>query len=550
MRIACGLLCLFFASSRAACQTPSPPSPSPALPAPPLPAPVSPSAQEPAATESESTLRERAFSAENRGRYSDAADAFLALAKGTPQRADWVVAAGRCLGRSGRFKEAVDLLDSAKKTFPGALEVRAMLARTFLLQAETDRGVLMPEILWADAAELAEGVLQRQPDDEDCRLILAQARYLLGDRQEAIRQAEEAVRRHPERSGAHVLIGRIATDRFRDLLRQHGEHNLSGQAEADLVGAIDAERLLAKRSFQRAAELDPGRAHPHVALGQLAFLDRHTAEGRAHFLDALAIDPDVALDHGAFATELDWQGRRDAYAEAVRRYEAGTTAKPEKVATLRFYEGRAWFDGAAWADARRCFEQVVAANANAPNALFYLFLSAYRLGDYDTAERHAATYARLSAPAFADVLRGLSSEHRSEDAAILAFLGDRAFGKARIEASRDLNHVIACLVDSADAWNNHAFLCRETQRFDDAWSSYQNALEKEPDSPQLLNDAAVVLQYHLPSPANLEKARTMYERVLQLADKVLGDSSSDALARERASKAKTDAKANLAALPR
>ena len=60
----------------------------------------------------------------------------------------------------------------------------------------------------------------------------------------------------------------------------------------------------------------------------------------------------------------------------------------------------------------------------------------------------------------------------------------------------------------------------------------------------------MVLQYHLPTPANLQQARTMYERALQFADKALADARVSGAERERATKAKADATANLAALPR
>src|SRR6185503_10038444 len=139
----------------------------------------------------------------------------------------------------------------------------SMLAQTLMLQAERDRSTPNPEILLTDAAELAEKVLRVAPDDEDSRLVLAQARYLLGDWEQAIKQAEEAVRRHPARAGAHILLGRIATDRFHDLLQQYNAQKPTGQAAADQVGAIDVQRQLAIRSYKRAAELDPTRAHPH-----------------------------------------------------------------------------------------------------------------------------------------------------------------------------------------------------------------------------------------------------------------------------------------------
>ena len=511
-------------------------------------APAAPAPATPTTGKQQDELRQRAFAAENAQRFGEAADAFLALSRGEPQRVEWVVAAGRCLGRSGRFREAVDLLDAARKQFPGIHEVPAMLARTFLLQAKTDRGVLNPEILWADAAELAEGVLAQVPDDEDSRLVLAQARYLLGDWEEAVRQAEEAGRRHPKRAGAHVLLGRIAGDRLRDLLQTYEREQPSGQAAADLVGRIDEQRQAAMRSYRRAAELDPSRPHPHLAMGQLAWLDRKPDLARQHFADALVVDPDAAVDHDGLAKGLDWQARAAFYAAVGKRYAAGTGARPERLATLQFHEGRARFEGSQWGEARACFEGVLAGNPGATNARYYLFLCAYHAGDHDGAEAHAAAYAAVSAPAFADVVRSLVGDRRAEVGAIVQFLADRAYAQQRVPASRDLNHVIACLKDSADAWNNHAFLCRETGRFDDALGSYLHAQEKEPGSPQLLNDTAVILQYHLPSAENLRKARQMLERAVQLADQQLADAQTPAARRELITKAKADARANLAAM--
>ncbi len=493
------------------------------------------------------SLRERAFAAERSGRFDEAADAFLALARAEPLRVEWVVAAGRCLGRCGRLTEAIDLLEPARKTFPGSIEIDTTLAKTFLLLAEQP-GALSPEIRWADAAELAEQVLQAAPDDEDSRLILGQACYLLGDWQRAIQEAQEAVRRHPHRSGAHVLLGRIATDRFAALLRQHATEQPEGQAAADLVAAIDVQRELARRAFQRAAELDPQRPHPHIALAQLALLDRRTAAARAHFADALARDPDASVDHQLFEQDLDWQQRRDAYAEIRRRYAATGDADARKLATLRWYEARALHDGGRWAEAIAEFGAALAANPGASNSYYFLALCHYRLGDHDAATHAATAYARHGAAAFADVVRALPGDRRGEVGAIVQFLADRAYRAGDLAASRDLNHVIACLADSADAWNNHAFLCRETGQFEAALASYQHAQEKEPDSPQLLNDTGVVLQYHLPTPANLQRARALYERAIRLAEQQLANTQLPAPQRERIRRAKSDAQQNLAAM--
>lgn len=525
MRIAALLLSSFLLLSVAGCQVTTPPT-QPSI----------------------STLREQAAAAENDGRFGEAADAFVLLTQRDPHRAEWYVEAGRCLGRSGRFGEALDLLDAARKKFPGVIELPAMLARTMLLQAESP-GALMPEVLWTDAAALAEGVLELEPDHLDSRLLLAQARYMLGEWDAALSAAEEAARRHPTHPGAHILIGRIATERFRQMLLAYERVPKDDSSlQAEFVANLDAQRQRAIAAFRKAAQLDPLRAHPHLALAQIAMLDKKADVARGHFGDALVADPAVSLDHFAMNRELDWQGRRDFYTKVLQRYSARQDRSAAKAATLQWHLGRALFDGAQWQAAIDAFDQALAGDATATNSYYYLCLAAYELGDMDKAERYAAAYAAVSAPGFADVLRSLDVEMRGQVRAVLQFLGDRAFQRDSKAASRDINHVIACLADSADAWNNHAFLCRETERFDDAWASYQHALEKEPGSPQLWNDAAVILQYHLADPENLSKARAMYARAIELSAKVLADAASSATQRERASKAASDARANLAEL--
>lgn len=491
-------------------------------------------------------LREAAFGAENQGRFGDAADAFLRLVQAQPDRAEWVVAAGRCLGRAGRFRDAIDLLDKARTTFPAVPDVPAMLARTFLLKADLDPAAMDRHQLWVDAADMAESVLRIDANHEDCRLVLAQARYLLGDWDEAVKQAEEAVSRHPQRPGAHILIGRIALDRFSDLLQRFSETRLEGAAAAEVVGAIDQQRQRARSAFERAAALDPNRAHPHVMLARLEDLDHHDAEVRRHLLDALAIDPDVAIDHGRFDRDLDWSNRRDAYRSVRERYAAKPDARPAKIGTLLWYEAKALYEGHQWEPARTAFEEALAKNPGATNSHYYAAICAFQLGDHDGAEAHAAAYAAAGPNVFADVVRNLQGETRGQLAAILQFLADRAFQNKRVERSRDLNHVLAYLLDAADSWNNYALLCRDTKRFEDAIEAYQRALEKEPDSPQLLNDLAVVLHQHVPTPEHLRQARGMYERAIALADKQLAEPSLSPTLRQRIQQARDDARANLA----
>ena len=265
--------------------------------------------------------------------------------------------------------------------------------------------------------------------------------------------------------------------------------------------------------------------------------------------DALAIDPEARVDHTLLTKGMDWQARLALYQGILGRF-VKTTKLPDnlrktKLGVLQFHVGRAQLEGLQFKEARASFEQAIANNPTAKNANYYCFLAAYYLNDFDAAENFAAEYARASAPGFADVLRALETTQRVQIADMVRYLGDRAYSQKRIDNSRDLNHVTACLKDSADAWNNHAFLCRETKQFQQAYDSYLHAIEKEPNSPQLWNDGGVVLQYHLPNEKNLAKARTMYEKALQLAKAVLADKKATEQARKFATEARDNARANL-----
>lgn len=485
------------------------------------------------------SLHETAFSAERQGRFGEAADAFLQLLQGEPHRADWVIHAGKCLARAARYRDAIELLDKARHDFEGVDEIPAALAFAFLMQAENDPDLLHPEVPLADAAEIAQQVLARVPDDEDTRLVLAQTLYLQRKPQAALAQANEAKRRHPERPGAHTIIGRIALDSLRA--------RMAGQASAEDL-PIEDLRKTALDAFQSAAAADPTRAHPYVALAELAWLDRDADKARQCMNEALARDPDVGVDHQKLTGELDFAARRAYYAAARERYEALPDHRPAKAATLRWYEGLASYLASQWQEAIDSFAIALRDNPAATNSLYYLAMSAYQLGDQDAAEKHAAAYAELSAPAFADVIRALPGDQRGACAAIVRYLGDRAYQNGRIAPSRDLNHVIACLMDTAEAWNNYAFLCRETGRFDEALTAYEYALQREPDSPQLLNDTGVVLHRHLGGPEHIARARELYLRAVKQADLVLADPRATAAAKDEARAAKDNAKANLADL--
>lgn len=490
-------------------------------------------------------LLSSAAEAQQAGNYGKAADAYLELIATEPMRADWVVEAGRCLGRAGRFNDAIELLTSRRKDFPDILDVPAMLARTLLLKVETDPGILHPHLVYADAIRIAREVLQLHPKHVDAGLILAQALYGSGDWEAAVEAAGDAARLHPDRAGAQILMGRIAFDRFKHLKRQLAASDPEPQQRSIQVAAIHKQRLHAQAAFRRAAELAPDRTFATIALGELAAWDSKTDEALEHWNAALVVNPDAPVKHEWIEANTTWQKRAAFYDKALQAHRQQQASSPQTAATLAWHLARANYDGLQWQAALDLFRSAVEANPTHSNTWFYVMVCAWRLGDELAAENAGARFAATSAVQFADILRNMPPEARGETAALVKYLGDRAFQQGRIDHSRDLNHVIACLQDSADAWNNYAFLCRETDQFKAALSGYEYAIEREPDSPQLWNDAAVILQYHLASPADLERAKGMYEQALELATKTLADTDATELSLQRAKKAQSDARLNL-----
>ena len=139
-----------------------------------------------------------------------------------------------------------------------------MLARTLLLQTERDPGMIHPEVLWAEVVDIAGSVLERDPMHAECRLLRAQAYYLLGQWDNAQREADEAVRRHPDRAGAHVLVGRLASDRFRKLLGDAQKVQDDERAYADAVKKLHEQApqgspLVRARSGPRSIACPPPR---------------------------------------------------------------------------------------------------------------------------------------------------------------------------------------------------------------------------------------------------------------------------------------------------
>ena len=186
---------------------------------------------------------------------------------------------------------------------------------------------------------------------------------------------------------------------------------------------------------------------------------------------------------------------------------------------------------------------------------------------------------------FADVIRKIKPK-ASRDSTVqqLGRFAEEAYksGAAGWSAARDISHVLAAVLDAAKEWNNYAFLCRQTKMYKESLAAYENAVQVDQEDGQLLNDAAVILDYHLGTPAqildaervhkhlmktrrmiayesprmdpeslqrrareNLQQAAEMYKEAAELADKALKSGKVKKQDRQRMRTARRDARNNL-----
>ncbi len=502
---------------------------------------------QPAPAVAEPSLRERATAAERRGDFAAAAELWLELVRAEPHVPDWYVRAGDCLGRVGRFNDCLDLLDGVRGRFPDVLEIPALIARTYSLKAGrlAADGVYDQNWVFAlqDAARTAEAILDKHPGHQDARLIAAQALLELEETARAEIHAREAAERFPMHPGGPILLGQIAFSEFVQLRRQLQEEQPKGRAQADLIARAADARDRAQKELQRAVTIDPSRTFALVKLGDLKAWNGELEPALEYYGRALGQDPRAQVNHDWVRTNTKPERRLALYDEAARALRGrGTDAA--QVALVEFYAALAQFDAKQWSTAKRRFAATVAANPEFTNAHYYAMLAAYWDGDHELAEQQGVQFATRAARPFADLLRQLDSDARDTAVNILEFLAARCFKAGRMAQSRDLNHVLAWVRQTAVTWNNYAFLCRETAKYEDSLVGYEHALELEPEDPQLLNDAAVILQYHLASEENLARAKEMYERAIRNAEQVLREGGEgDRVARAR--QAMQDARGNL-----
>ena len=437
-----------------------------------------------------------------------------------------------------RTEQALEVCEAAIELFDDNYALCLATAKVCQLKAERiararGKASAVSERM-TDSTVFAEDAKRLRPGAREPRALLGLAFLQLGRLEEAEDEIDELVKRYPNHPGGFILRGNLLYMKVQGAKRT----GLEGEELFKIAGE-------AKVAFQTAIRLDPRRVSPHRRLGDLAAWQRQTDTALDHYAAALARDP-------ARGAPLAWvyqnlaADKRLAYFQSIvaESKKLGTPDGP-KWAQLFWYGGLAAFDTQKWSVARALHTQALKLEPSFTNTHFYIGLAFYNEGKHNEATLELFKLAKVSAKQLAEALAASGNSGGSRAAAI-SFLARRAHKAGVLPVSRDLNHALAMYSKSAFDWNNYAFLCRETQLYEESYAGYQKALAISPKDPGLLNDCAVILHYHLRR--DLDKARAMYESAISEGKRVLATKGADPTFVAAARKAIQDASGNLAVL--
>jgi hypothetical protein len=478
----------------------------------------------------------------------------------------------------GRSDEVLSELDALDRSGAKGAEMDYLYGAAFTRRAEAavanGQADASTEMVFGDAARLLAPVVEAEGERfPDACVLLAVAAWYAQDLDTARRAADQGVRLLPGGFEGWLARGRVAMSQYM-------------LAEGEQPGGARADELWgdATNSFRRALEL---HGHPatdgaarslsrtSAALAHALLWRQKRAEATEAFATAAAWSPetvDYAEMHGllgsANATGDDGApvGFRAALESARQAFEARVGTSDTRAATLLWWLGWARFIDADWNGAEEAFTTCIARAPEITNSWFYIGLARQYRKDSEGAlaamhagwDAHSGTMVAAmqgaggSLRGFEGLIGWCASQQpaRNLEAAFLAEMLAQAFP----DEPRHWNNLGLFLRDEGELLEVAAYRKQGPEPepallgdlYERSYAAYQRALALTPDDPQILNDTALMLQYHLRR--DLEQAEAMYRRSIELSEQRLAASDLSAEERARFEQTRSDALSNLALL--
>ena len=195
---------------------------------------------------------------------------------------------GLALRARGQNEAAVRELQVATRLDPSDADAHyalAMTAWTLSNQPSAStraKGTALPDYGALAAGEFGKLAALR-PQDASLRLILTEIDLQVGRKEDALSEAQEAVRLAPDNSRAHLALG----------------YAYFAGAEEDKAAA----------EYEKALKLNPKEGEAYLALGQIRFFQRRYAQAAENFQQAIQVSPNLPSAYAGMAKIFLQQGR-------------------------------------------------------------------------------------------------------------------------------------------------------------------------------------------------------------------------------------------------
>jgi len=473
----------------------------------------------------------------------------LAVAPAGAQRdVDRDFARGREALKAGRFEEAARLLEEALSAAPRDARGWSLLARARCAVAEQqaakdDEGLAQAEATIARAEEAARSAIEIDMNGSEAwatlgHVLVRAGKFseaidtlyhaeklgepttaLLIDLSDALLMAREFAQENGDDGGAQARLADADAALERATLLGDGEVD-AWRRRAEISGA-KGDVALSARCYRRALSLRPADTNLHEAY--LRIVEQgHSFEEATDFLTGLVDEPALSRwyrsrvhelrGHVAFNKEKKYDEAAGHYLDAERDFKEAAKRDPalqERVdawlPSLRAFRGRALTLAEKFPEAEAALLSALDLAPGDANALDLL----HQLQD--------AMWKKFGG-------EGMTKEHWDE---IRAF----ASKVAMVEPGK------------AENWNNWAFFAREATKYEESFQAYRRALALEPDNPVYLNDAALILLYHLGR--DTDRAEQWLKKAIVQAEAVRHDDQRTSAEKTAATTALGDAYGNL-----
>lgn len=437
------------------------------------------------------------------------------------------VSEASALAERGNFQAAVAKLEDA-----GAFQSKDVQALTKLgiyslrwaeaqVAAGSLRGLEINDA-FLRAAEPLEKAVKLEGASMEAFESLSESLLNGGDKRNAMRYADMGVEKHGSDPRAFMQRGRVQVASANDTTDEKKKREFFAAAIEDYRAASKADRK------QAAACIKLGET---IILAEYAQEKPDAAKARKDaakaWADALKRDR-AAVD---LSTMCQW-----LHGEAVPLLESIDESKG-KDATMAWYMGYAQYLGGAanWDEIRRHFEHALELEPTMYNCHYFLADGAFQRGvmlqnegDDSRADNayyysavHWGKYVEYQGPVHRN---GVLAAADGGAAAIaqLKWLAGKAMSRNGFETGIQINKWITETTPAdVEAWNNLAFLYRDSGQAEKSLAAYAKTAELAPEDPQVLNDWAVIYHYYLKTED--EKAKDLYRKAIKLAEEILAD---------------------------